>query len=67
MEIIKNSKLTKMTCPICKTILGVTSKDFKHKNHFSMDCYFYTCPVCKKTSFIFLKDLPKSIQENLQK
>ena len=67
MEISKDSKLPKITCPICKNILGVKPEDFKHKNHFSMECYFYTCPVCQKTSFIFLKDLPKSIQENLQK
>ena len=60
MEISKDSKLPKITCPICKNILGVKPEDFKHKNHFSMECYFYTCPVCQKTSFIFLKDLPKS-------
>ncbi len=68
MEISKNSKLPKITCPICKTILGVTPKDFKHKNNFSMDCYFYTCanPKCKCTSFMFFEDLPKSIQEALK-
>lgn len=67
MEINKNSKLSKITCPICKTILGVTPKDFKHKNNFSLDCYFYTCLNCECTSFVFLEDLPKPIQEALKK